>query len=159
MYDEAEKQQENTKDTFPSTVHKFKPGQSGNPAGRPRKEVCLTSLVKQYLSEDAEVNGKKLLNKDGSPKTWEQVLAASIVHLAAKGNATALAQLWERLDGKVPQPLEHSGIGGGPIEITAQRDRLRKIIEDPALREAAIEIGKRLASAEVENGKDKIKKD
>lgn len=134
----------------PPLKSRWKKGQSGNPKGRPPKELCLTSLVKAELELQAEQGGQLLRNKDGSPKTWAQILATAIVRQAARGNATALAQLWERLDGKIPQALEHQGPGGGPIEISTQRERLRKILADPGLKDTAIEIGKRLAALDLD---------
>src|SRR5919197_3781796 len=43
-------------------------------------------------------------------------VAAGIIQAAAKGNARMAVALWERLEGKLPNPQEHSGPGGGPIE-------------------------------------------
>jgi hypothetical protein len=98
---------------------KWKPGQSGNPKGRPKKEFCLTSLVKAELeAQAADKSGKMLKNDDGTPKTWAQILASAIVRQAAKGNPSALNQLWDRMDGKVPLPLEHGGKGGGPLKVS-----------------------------------------
>lgn len=45
----------------------FPKGKSGNPKGRPRKEVCITSLLKERLGEPAPVK-----NNDGTSKTWAE---------------------------------------------------------------------------------------
>jgi len=101
----------------PPIEHRWKPGQSGNPKGRPTKAFCLTELVKAELEAQAEHQGKLLKNPDGSPKTYAQILASAIVRQAAKGNPSALNQLWDRMDGKVPLPLEHGGPGGGALKV------------------------------------------
>lgn len=76
----------------------FQKGQSGNPAGRPPKDVCLTSLVKEYLDEvpEGETDGK----------TWGQRVALAMVKGAASGNAPLTKELFERVDGKVVERVE-----------------------------------------------------
>ena len=72
----------------------FKPGQSGNPGGRPRSDV--TSLARRHTAEAIAA----LVAALGSPR--ERVAAA--VALLDRG--------W----GKPKHQLEHTGAGGGPIQ-------------------------------------------
>ena len=90
----------------PPEEFRWKKGQSGNPVGRPRKEVCLTSLVKAELDAQAEHQGVLLTNADGTPKTWAHILASAIVRQAARGNPSALSQLWDRIEGKTKEVFE-----------------------------------------------------
>ena len=81
----------------PEMIEKqWKPGQSGNPNGRPTKDVCITSLIKEFLEKEA----------DGS-KTHAQLVAEAIVKLAEdhhfKGNVSAIKELLDRIEGKVPE--------------------------------------------------------
>ena len=71
----------------------WKPGQSGNPKGRPPKSICLTSLLKE------EIN--KINPKDRAKRTWAELIVLATIRLAIKGNATALKEVWDRIDGRV----------------------------------------------------------
>lgn len=86
----------------------WKPGQSGNPNGRPRKAECLTSLLKEEI--------EKMCLSDKLKRTWKELLVIGTMRLAIAGNATALKEVWERMDGKVTQPL---GVDGADsMEVT-----------------------------------------
>ena len=78
------------------------PGQSGNPNGRPKKDVCITSLVKELLEQDA-----------GEGKTYAQLVAEAIVKLSttpdARGHVPTVKELLDRLEGKVTQPVATEG--------------------------------------------------
>jgi hypothetical protein len=67
---------------------RWKPGQSGNPKGRPPRWLCLTSLVLDKLEAN---NGEKA-----------KELAEAAIKQAIDGNSSALKEIWERIDGKVP---------------------------------------------------------
>ncbi len=83
-------------------------GKSGNPNGKPKKEVCVTSWLKEY----AEQGIAKPV--DASKLTYAQAAALSIWKKAAKGELPEYNFIIERLEGKVPQALV--GAGGGPIK-------------------------------------------
>lgn len=70
----------------------WKPGQSGNPKGRPRKNVCLTSLLKEEI--------KKANPQDKKKRTWAELIVIATMKLAIKGNPAALREVWDRIDGK-----------------------------------------------------------
>ena len=77
--------------------NRWGPGQSGNPGGKPKGKI--TETLKALLTEaDAET------------------IAATLVAFAKKGSVPHLQLLLERLEGKVPTPVEQSGPAGGPIE-------------------------------------------
>jgi len=92
---------------------RWKPGESGNPKGRPAFKHTLTSLIRDELTK---------LSPDG--RTYEQLLAEAIVKGAiAKANSGdgRLAELvLERVEGKVSQSI--TGEGGGPVEILVKYD-------------------------------------
>lgn len=88
--------------------HAWNPGKSGNPKGRPRKAECLTSLLKEEI--------EKMCPSDKLKRTWKELLVIGTMRLAIAGNATALKQVWERMDGKVTQLL---GVDGADsMEVT-----------------------------------------
>jgi hypothetical protein len=73
----------------PPRATRFKPGQSGNPAGRPRKERSLVKLVQAEL--DAEMQLKE--NGEQLRLTKREAVAKRIVHDALLGDARAIAAL------------------------------------------------------------------
>ncbi len=86
--------------------HLWKKGCSGNPSGRPRKDVSLTSLLKLEIEKHPEINGIK------SKYSWRQLLVKAWLSLSLK-NPVMFKELLDRLEGHVPQPLV--GANNGPI--------------------------------------------
>ena len=77
-----------------------KKGEIRNPNGRPKKELCLISLVKEEFET-------KMLDKNGIPTgmTKAQAFAKALINQACKGNATAIKELLDRIDGKVAEKI------------------------------------------------------
>lgn len=97
----AEKEPRNKADHLKG--HRFKPGRSGNPGGRPKGAVSIVSMIKKLLREDPERARK---------------VAENILDRAAENDAKALGfarTLLERVDGPVPTQIE--GADGGPVEV------------------------------------------
>ncbi len=154
MADSVDKQTLNKPEVAKGKGHKWKKGQSGNPAGRPKKELCLTQLVKEYLESQAKNDkGDLLFNPDGTPKTYSQMLAMAMVHQASKGNPKAIEQVWDRIDGKVATKLEHGGMDGNPniqVQIKDKRKQLQAIFENPELAAAAEKLSDALYDPETD---------
>lgn len=74
----------------------WKPGQSGNPSGRP-KTVSLTAIMLRKLKEE-------------HPDEPEKIRAEKVVEAALKqaesGNFQMFKEIWDRVDGKVADKLE-----------------------------------------------------
>ena len=72
----------------------WKPGQSGNPNGRPLKLQSITSWVKDYLDREGEQG-----------KTNAELIAMAIISLCKdpnrRGFTPALEQLLNRVEGKI----------------------------------------------------------
>ena len=88
---------------LPPVEGRWKKGVSGNPRGRPKKQDSLTSLLKEEI--------KKICPADRQKRTWEELMVLATLQLAMKGNAAALKEVWERLDGKILQ-TEKVQLGG-----------------------------------------------
>lgn len=94
--------------------HRWKKGESGNLKGRPRKDICITSKVKELLLKDA-----------GDGKTYADLVAEVIVdgitdsagNLKHGINVSLVRELLDRVEGKVPQPIA-GAVDGVPIKIT-----------------------------------------
>ncbi len=72
----------------------FKPGQSGNPSGRPKGGVSLVTQLKKRLEEH--------------PEEVESIINTAIEGAKA-GDAKLLSIVLDRVDGPVKQEIEHSG--------------------------------------------------
>lgn len=86
--------------------HRFKPGQSGNPNGRP-KGSSITPRLKRIIEEN---NGE-----------IADALVKSAIKNALKGDFRFWNAIMERVEGKVADRIQHSGDGGGPLKITIER--------------------------------------
>lgn len=75
----------------------FKPGETGNPNGRPKKLPHLETLLAEILGEE----------KDG--KTAAMAILSALRSKASKGDVRAAEVLMDRAWGKVTQKTEHSG--------------------------------------------------
>jgi len=92
-------------------AHLWKPGQSGNPKGRPKKRT-LSEELRDFIDQemrDAEGNGKGI--------THRQALARVIVKQALSGKFPFVKEIFDRLEGKVADRTEITGPSGEPIEI------------------------------------------
>lgn len=88
--------EKNTKKALPEALERnlWKPGQSGNPSGRPKKKP-ITEMYERILND---------------PKHLEAIQKAT-VNALLKGNMAMVLQLREmtdRIEGKVTQPIEAS---------------------------------------------------
>lgn len=77
--------------------NQFKPGQSGNPNGRPKKLPALDKLMADIMGEE----------KDG--KTAAQAILMALRAKASKGDIKAAELLLDRAYGKAKQVTEEIG--------------------------------------------------
>ena len=101
---------------FTPGAGRWKKGESGNPGGRTSNAQILTNLAIDALKRTVAQHKAKL----GPDRTMAEALVAGTIALALRGNSTALKELWERIDGKVPLPVVRED---GPIEVIVNYDR------------------------------------
>lgn len=87
------------------TPHRWQPGQSGNPKGRP-KGSGLTDRLRKILEG----------TEDGQEKTVGQKLMEAGVDAAMKGDFRFWNAIYERYEGKVPDSLISDNINKIVVE-------------------------------------------
>ena len=80
-----------------ANLRPWKPGQSGNPGGRPKRDMAA-EIARAIFERDAEA--------------IERVFAAAL----RKGDANIFRALADRAYGKPRQQIEHMGEAGGPLQ-------------------------------------------
>lgn len=85
-------------------LKKFKPGESGNPKGRPQGVKYISEALREQLA-----------HKRVKVKTPADALAKNVMRRAL-GSDRALEIVLDRTEGKVTQPI--GGEGGKPIEVS-----------------------------------------
>lgn len=93
-------QMENRERKVPSTA--FKPGQSGNPKGRPKKAFFIPDILKDLLAKPDSYD-------PDSKKTALQGICKKAIDQARGGDRDARNWISERTEGKVKDRIEHSG--------------------------------------------------
>jgi hypothetical protein len=91
---------------LPPIETRFKPGQSGNPAGRPTG----TSLTDRL---------RKLIEKDDG-KGAERIIDAA-VRAAEDGDFRFFKEIMDRIDGPIVVKQEHAGADGAPLTVVIER--------------------------------------
>lgn len=75
---------------------KFKPGESGNPNGRPPKGYSITETVRAMLNEKPEI---------------KHALATKVMEAALKGDIAAQKMIWQYMDGMPKQAVDLTSKG------------------------------------------------
>lgn len=107
----------------------FKPGQSGNPKGKPKGAKNVSTILRemlQNLAPDLVVDKdfikqfcKTLKGKARKQITNADAQAARILYEAlVNGEQWAIKELLDRTEGKARQTVELGGADGGPIRFT-----------------------------------------
>lgn len=98
----------------------FQPGQSGNPAGKPKGSISITALVKKALLEKPE--GEK-------DKTYIQQFVEKLLDKAIKdGDSQTQKMIWNYIDGLPKETIDHTLTITKPL---ASIDDLRKNDSNP----------------------------
>ena len=114
----------------------FKPGQSGNPGGRPKKGFSIRENLRGMMSEEITIPGK-----DGKPDTVMTkgaIISAKLFQAAASGDLTAIKLCLDNIDGPPVQEVKHSGEIAHPSPLTP--DEARQAAKELEEAEAAGEI-------------------
>jgi hypothetical protein len=104
----------------------FKKGKSGNLKGRPKVTLKMREI--QHLTRhQIEEIGSLILNgnvaklqqiaQDPTSPALKVWMATGSIQGIKKGDLNAMNAFLDRIVGRIPAPVEHSGPDGGPIEV------------------------------------------
>jgi hypothetical protein len=96
-------------------------GTSGNPNGRPKGSVSLTTLIRRAL------DGNRL-GPEPTPdgRTVAEWLVESMIHQAMKGNAACMKGIMLRVEGRIPDRKPEQGINMEMIARRLKKKRSRR---------------------------------
>ena len=104
--------------------YQFKPGQSGNPTGRPPEAPAeLKNYTKKEIAEvlcrmmKMTVDELVRFSKDPDATALEVIISSVIRECMKKGDFHTLDKMLERVIGRVPQKTELTGNEGEPFFI------------------------------------------
>lgn len=115
----------------PPRQHRFKPGQSGNPGGRPRRSKNLNTLLEDEL--DRPIVIKEHGRERRIPK--REALIKRLVTKALNGDQRSLALLWKA--GRAnpqPEPIDFDVGSDSDLEAYLQRAlaaRRKEALDEP----------------------------
>ena len=82
----------------------WKPGESGNPKGRPKGSISITTVMKRLLQ-------KIVKTQDGTNKQRVETLAGNILAMALnEGNEAMIKLIWNYVDGLPTQTVIGEGL-------------------------------------------------
>ena len=82
-------------------------GQTGNPKGRPKKEHSLTDILAKYAPKKVSV--RNVQTGQSFEVERREKLAQGLWDLALRGDLAAIKYVFDRIDGKPTEPVEHGG--------------------------------------------------
>lgn len=88
----------------------FQPGESGNPSGRPRGAKNLSTILKELLETDVEIDG-------GEKHPYKNAIVTKLLQKAAKGDIKAIQEIFDRTEGKAKQEIKHDGLVNTPMQV------------------------------------------
>ena len=106
MSEESANTQRTVEAGNPDKPWEWKPGQSGNPNGRPKDQFSFMGILRSALAEE---------NRSG--KSVGERIIARYIKLALAGNGQALEALVARIDGKPAQSLTLKGDSAEPLHV------------------------------------------
>jgi hypothetical protein len=93
----------------------FKPGQSGNPKGRPRKGESLTEILREQATIKDVARGRTKIERQAA-------IADKLWTLAIRGDIAAIKYIYDRLDGSPVQRTENENIELPPLIVEPPDD-------------------------------------
>lgn len=113
----------------PKSLENLKPfvkGQSGNPYGRKKGVATLTTQLKLLLEQDIQftIKGSQIT------KSGVQWVLDSLIKKAAKGDISAIKEVFDRVEGKAKQSIDLGNKEGETFEHNFNFHQLTKEQKD-----------------------------
>ena len=102
----------------PENLTPWKPGQSGNPKGRPKHAKLLQDEINKIMEEECFIKKEKTGELAFPGMTGIRAFVRGQYRLAMAGNARSSKEIWERVGGKVPLPImnpDGTNLGSNPF--------------------------------------------
>lgn len=115
---------EATARALPPVETRFKPGQSGNPSGRPKVGRPVSTAYAELLDTPGETLKAQL--EEFRRRRGDKFCAADMVAIGMltsavnpsnRGQTAAAGEITDRTEGKVPSTTVLSGADGGPLRV------------------------------------------
>lgn len=122
--DAVDNQRDNSGKFVKGNTVGFKPGQSGNPDGRPPKEKILS----YWLYEDMlHIPTMEEDGVDGKGQSIGQIIARRANREAMAGSYQHLQEIFNRIEGKVTQPIDtgESQVRFDVLHLRAEKDYIK----------------------------------
>lgn len=105
--------------------HRFKKGQSGNPAGRPKGSRNRSTILNELLQLPVlDSKGKKKINpldKKDKHISYEKLIMIALIKKAAEGDVKAIREIQDTMYGKIKDETDVNFYQDEPIEIKITR--------------------------------------
>ena len=95
-----------SKQGIPPIEHQFKKGQSGNENGRPVGTQNMSTMLRNILKTEIDIDDPFLKKKVRNPVQY--VIMLKLTQRALKGDLKAIEILLDRTEGKAKQFIEHT---------------------------------------------------
>jgi len=107
--------------------NRWKKGQSGNPAGRPKLGDAMAELAREALEEVHPAERDLAEREHREPRTNKRAIIDKLIAQALVGDKKAITTLWTRAYG---QPSKHVQVEhGGTVEHRAGRQMIEEQID------------------------------
>lgn len=125
----------------------FKPGQCGNPNGRPKGRTSLATILKRYLEQEVTLKVNPITGEQNVKIPVKDMLILSLIKRASQGSDRALELILDRIDGKIPINLQNdSSESPGNVQVMVNFFKLIEVIgKDDRIRDR---LAKTLESTE-----------
>lgn len=103
----------------------WKPGESGNPNGRPKGSISIVTYLKKVLEEEIETVDPATGNKGKATKA--EIIARNIISQSSKGDKLLTKLLISYIDGLPTQKIK---LDGNISTSTLTEEEKKKIIDE-----------------------------
>ncbi|MGD0572286.1 MAG: DUF5681 domain-containing protein [Sedimentisphaerales bacterium] len=84
----------------------YKPGETGNPHGRPKGSKGIAATLRKYLK--AKINFQNPITKKEGRMSAHDIMAIRLIVSGMSGNLKAIGQIYDRLEGRPKQAVDET---------------------------------------------------